>query len=123
MKTSEVLRAARALIEEPKHWAKGGWAYDINGSEVTPGDARACSWCSAGAVEHLMPHDSTDDLDGCTQALGVLVGCIPGHASDYDWDSAVDSIATWQDRRGRTHAEVLAAFACAIEKAEQEEQS
>lgn len=48
--TLEVLRAARNLISDPKHWTRGSFARDKEGRMVLPEDRRATQWCAAGAI-------------------------------------------------------------------------
>jgi hypothetical protein len=53
MKTSEILRAAKAKIAYPSRWCKGVIAKDSNGKEVVSGfgkEHNAVQFCSTGAV-------------------------------------------------------------------------
>ena len=53
MKSSEILVAAKALIEKPSNWTQKACARDYNGLEVAPLSSEACSWCILGAVRKV----------------------------------------------------------------------
>ncbi|HWT25460.1 MAG TPA: hypothetical protein VN213_18290 [Solirubrobacteraceae bacterium] len=101
MTTAEILCAARERIAISKRWAKGWWAYDVQGNKCREDDPQARQWCSAGAVFAVSRSDGW-------AALEVLAGVVPGRVSDFNDDAAT------------THAEVLAAFDRAIAAAEAE---
>lgn len=46
----EVLVAAKALIDDPKHWTVGTYARDACGNSVNEMSSKACKFCSMGAV-------------------------------------------------------------------------
>ncbi len=50
MASADILRAARARIEDPKNWTKNVLARDTRGREVPADDPRACRWCAYGAL-------------------------------------------------------------------------
>jgi len=50
MKTLEILKAARTLIEKPENWTQGEMARDSGGCNAAPKSPDACRWCLAGAV-------------------------------------------------------------------------
>jgi hypothetical protein len=77
MKTSEVLRQARKLIEKPEHWTRGANARKANGLQCSPNSIEAFCFCSNGALSRVAP--VFEDYNPAYLAL----------------------------TRGRTHAEVL----------------
>ena len=46
----EILKAAKAKIEDPAHWCQGASARDREGLLVQPEDPGACRWCVIGAI-------------------------------------------------------------------------
>lgn len=103
MKTSEILRAARALIEDPAHWTKETYARTRTGRECAIDSRSAVAFCAIGSLTRI--RTDADAFLGARRGLAVCCG---------------DSIADFNDTH--THTEVIAAFDCAIKKAEQEEQ-
>jgi hypothetical protein len=53
MKDSEILTAARSLLED-KGWCKEFLAIDINGKEVSAHSPFACQFCAIGATAHVV---------------------------------------------------------------------
>ena len=104
MKPSEVLRAARKLIERPERLCKGEYSVDINGAPL-PYERRSESvaFCSAGAVI-AAGGDGFDSRESALVHLRKVMG---------------DNIPKFSD--AHTHPEVLAAFDRAIALAEAEE--
>ncbi|AWI90247.1 hypothetical protein C0214_19495 [Methylobacterium sp. DM1] len=50
MASADILRAARARIEDPKNWTQGFFAKDQGGRLVASRDEYAVCWCALGAV-------------------------------------------------------------------------
>lgn len=100
MNTVEILRAARALIENPANWTKEHLARDLDDSSVLPSSGDAVCWCAAGAV---MRAASDDAGPAYTLARDELIHALPeGHTS----------LVNFNDDSG--HADVLALFDRAI---------
>lgn len=98
-RAADTLRKARALIET-KGWAQGWFAFNASGTRVNPWSPEATMFCAAGAMTEA---DATsDEYNLLASGMGTLPPCIVG----------------WNDRRGRTKAEVLSAFDRAIALAE-----
>jgi hypothetical protein len=90
MKTSEVLRQARKLIEKPEHWTRGANARKANGLQCSPNSIEAFCFCSNGALSRVAP--VFEDYNPAYLALTRVCG---------------DSFISFNDAPGRTHAEVL----------------
>lgn len=101
MTTAEVLRAARAKIE--RGWCQGAIARTSRGDAVFHDSPTARSWCVAGAIRCITINDPAARA-----------------AADAEVARAVGSsyIGDWNDERGRTKEQVLAAFDGAIAAAE-----
>lgn len=100
MKTVEVLRAARKLIEAPWNWTQGSYCRDESGASEHLDSPEADSFCVIGACRAAAEASST---------AGV------SHPAEVALKAEMDYCAlTWNDAPERTHAEVLAAFDKAI---------
>ena len=113
MTVLEILKAARARIRSG--WTQFAMARDALGNVITrPEDPRACAWCTVGAicagyVAHEPPQDGA--------ARGVAMGRMMDVATTRDPGLAVclhNPLVVWNDRPGRTQAEVLGLFNAAI---------
>lgn len=100
MKPSDALRAAREKISTPEKWTQGAYARDAGGNAVRAAADDAVCWCALGAIVSLniFPADREE-------AAGALYKVVP-------------EVSVFNDKPGRTHAEVMAVFAKAIERAE-----
>ena len=108
--TADVLRKARALIEEPDHWIKVYGCTDRAGNPVEAYSEAACCFCIWGALSHVTKNTFK------AHELAALVTGHPYEDKDY-YTPWVD----WNDAPERTHSEVLAAFDKAIALAEQDQ--
>ena len=97
MTTVEVLKAARAKIEQG--WCQGSYARNAMNEKVLYRSVDACRWCAMGAIVSLGGVDWITAADVIKQA------------------NAIEVIPKWNDAPNRTQAEVLAAFDKAIELA------
>ena len=103
-KPSEALRAARSLIEPEGAWAVNTMARDKSGEPASMRGSEACQWCMLGAVGKFA--DIYTTIPGQPYAyLKKAVGMFPGD---------------FNDKHGRTHAEVLDALDRAAALAEAE---
>lgn len=106
MKTSEILIAAKALIDQPEKWTQHHAARNADGEQSSfnpatkefTGAVCYCSWGALYAVEKLMPATYSD-------AWNTLC------------DSAIAPIS-FNDAHGRKHSEVMAMYDKAIRLAE-----
>lgn len=104
----EDLKAAKALIADPKNWLQGGYARDAQGvNEYLMGnDEGAICFCSLGALQKVantMHEEDTDAYEVLTQTAIAL---------------GATSVPSYNDNH--THAEVMAFWDKAIETAEAE---
>jgi hypothetical protein len=95
---ADKLREARALIE--RGWTQGHFARDEDGYPEHEGSPDAVCWCAMGAMSAADPNDKYGLYGALSHAIGD------------------EMVGMWNDRIGRTKAEVLAAFDKAIALAE-----
>lgn len=98
MTTLEILKAARALIENPSHWAKGELAYDAMNRACEPDSPHATGFCTEGALARV-----AGDYPNYRLALKLLGTRLPEPFGS-------TPVFEWQDRSNTTHADVLALF-------------
>ncbi len=91
--TAEVLRKARALVEEG--WTQGAMSRDARGYKSLTSTAAPVCFCAIGAIQEADPKSCL----AAATALGRIVG---------------GSIIDFNDAPGRTQQEVIAAFDRAI---------
>lgn len=104
MQPVEILRAARRLIEDPEHWARGAFARNQFGVSTGITSPTACSWCSIGAL-----HKVSDNAEEAKVHLKLAISQLH--------PSLGGEIADFNDLHSITHAEVLAVFDKAIQNA------
>ena len=105
MTIAEVLRAAKAKIEDPEHWCKYSYACDADGNSIASSDPEAQSWCGMGAVFSL-------------SSLGPkrhAISCLQKAALEHEHVS----IDVLNDHSG--HESVMKMYDRAIEFAEEDE--
>lgn len=105
---ADTLRAARALIADPKHWIKGALAKPSKRSPygVSPQDWTVTCWCSIGA---LIAIDGPYE-EAAREVLEKAVRLRPR----FQWAIVED----FNDNRSTRHADVMDAFDKAIALAE-----
>lgn len=118
MKRSEVLKAARELIADEKHWTQGAFARDKDGKGLLASDIcspEAFSFCARGALARVLnwnPHDHR-----YAQKESELTRLIVRAANGNDICNT--TVSDWND--SSPHEVVLAGFDAAIRLAEEEE--
>lgn len=110
MKPSEILRAAKAKIENPKHWTQGAYYRDENGHEAYSMHHGVC-FCSYGALRVANNRDTDYKLVGA-EYLWKAIEMVSNGSEVYSIDQYNDS---------HSHSEVMAMWDRAIELAEAEE--
>lgn len=99
------LKAAKALIVDPKNWIKGEYARDCYGFPVDPRSDHAVKFCMVGACSRVTGVDRA--ITGTAPSvLGILYQVMDC------------GIPFFNDRPFRQHHEVMAAFDAAIVEAE-----
>lgn len=93
------LEAARKLISDPSRWTQKTSARNATGRKVAANSPSAAKWCAYGAIDACSPHQIL--AARAVSTLGNAMGAF--------------LVGEWNDTH--THAEVMAAFDAAIEKA------
>jgi hypothetical protein len=75
MKPSELLIAAKALIEDPKHWTTGALARDKDGNVTSSQGEEAVCFCSWGAFNKI--EQATNDERAAEAASEYLRLAVP----------------------------------------------
>lgn len=112
--SADVLRAARAKIENPMAWTQGRLSADEFGEFVYPHDIRATCFCAQGAIlsaQHVLkwaPAESGSNTPGLwiSQAARAL---------------GFETAREFNDAPATAHEDVLALFDLAIRLAESAE--
>lgn len=108
MKTSTVLKKAKALLET-KGWTKGHLAEDKDGVPTHSLSTRATCFCAIGAIERACGREPFNAL-AVGPAIDALTDVLP---------SSYAEPADYNDAPRRTKAQVLALFDRAIKLAEE----
>jgi hypothetical protein len=111
----ELLRKARALIEDPDRWGKGWYCIDAEGRRLHDDeDPPGCKRCMAGALRYAAgirmeldypPGNNTAALAAATRAARRVIKTL----------SPYESISDFNDDETTTHADVLKVVDLAIE--------
>lgn len=99
MEIKKTLLCAVDLLEQ-KGWTQGAFAQDVEGCIVSPMDPRAVCFCTLGAISKCG--------DDNYRAAAVTVS--KWLRQNY---AGVNGIVDWNDARGRTKEEVVAALRAA----------
>jgi hypothetical protein len=100
---ARVLREARALIDKPEKWCQEVDALTADGDECDARRPEAKCRCISGAIAAVSDPKSSAPTDA---AWSLLWNAVDGNPVD------------WNDAKGRTHADILAAMDRAIASAE-----
>lgn len=104
----EVLRAAADLCG--KGWTQGRRAVDKSGYPVYVMSPKACKFCMVGGIYRAVGDESHEDfVNDCRRIIRRHLG-----------KSSDSGLASWNDARIRTQAEVVAALRGAADLAERE---
>lgn len=108
-KISEILTAAKAVIQDPVNWIRNDFAWDMHGNSLDDGTAHdAVCFCSLGALQKITQHQSGDSTD------------VPYYqAVDYLYQAVGGNVVEFNDIH--THEEVMNAWDKAIALAEEDE--
>jgi hypothetical protein len=104
----EILVAARELISDPDHWAKGYFAFDKYNQRISPENKQAVKWCLVGAIRHSEPEGYANSIAAAQRIVSDLLADLP--------DASLPGyLGLFNDQH--SHEEVLAVLDEAIEKA------
>ena len=81
------------LLADESSWTPASIARDAKGCAVADSSPLACQWCVVGALIKVYP-EIGEQIDAWNKLAKIVGG---------------QHMAAWNDRRGRTHAEVLEA--------------
>lgn len=95
---------AQALVESG--WLQGRFARNAGGAVVDPRDDCAASFCMIGAVCKVTGRDYGDEWGDWPELVPLIA--VTGSL-------IADGLSGWNDAKGRTQAEVVAAFGKAAE--------
>ena len=99
-----VLVQTRKTLSDPQSWTRGCLARSERGKPVDCDSALARSFCLLGAIEGADSQKRLPLYYSCD--ILMLLGF-----------KSTEAMVRWNDKRGRTHAEVLARLDKAIEAA------
>lgn len=99
----EILTGARELLSDRGRWTKRSYARDERGLGCSSLAKDAVCWCAAGAILRTAQHDAAIE-----EAWKLAYDEVP---------NGVNGFMTYNDRLDTTHADILALFDRAIEKA------
>ena len=125
MKSSTILRQAKALIDTPEHWTRGWYAKDNLDHEIhVPTLENACAFCSHGAVIgvtgiesfYQFPQETVKPFWYLDQAVLALYGS-RYHSREYTDATTV----RFNDDPLTTHKMVMVVYDVAIAQAEADE--
>lgn len=72
MTNSEILVAARKLIEKPGNWCQGAYAKDANGDYVDFDSLSATRFCVGGALDRVFRSEAAFNRPGYKEIRQVL---------------------------------------------------
>lgn len=109
MNPHDLLKAAKAKIEDPKNWIKRYMARNADGAAVNPKSSSAVCWCSMGAVYSIGVVDYANPRDPYLRARYALNEAAATLVSRHNY-SAMD----FNDHS--SHADVMRMFDLAISR-------
>jgi hypothetical protein len=120
MKTSSLLKKAKALIDTPDKWCQHTPARDAEGTPTDWLGKNAASYCVSSAFYLAAIRMRTQRVGDASYDNAIF--CIYNNALLYIRAEMKDiSIPAWNDRT--THSAVMAVFDAAIKNAERDEEA
>ena len=107
--TIRILERAAELVEQG--WTQRTTARTASGNQCDSASPFACKWCAVGAIERAGCESRYSRTD---KAVALVRDAVEPSAFPFQF------LSEWNDERGRTQAEVVAAFRRAIELAKEE---
>ncbi|MBC2806576.1 hypothetical protein C3Y94_025840 [Rhizobium ruizarguesonis] len=92
----EILTAAQELIRDPVRWTRETYAREPGGECVEPNDKDACSWCSIGAIQHVLGSNSDLAEHPTFTLLQRAANC--------------SSVPDYNDNDDHTHVDIMTMF-------------
>ena len=112
MNTVELLQQARDLIASPEAWTQGTYARNASGKRTPLAGPDAVCWCVSGALRRIIERAETDPIPDPLRDLWYETIPVVNRIANLDMYS---TLPIWNDKKGRTHAEVIALLDAAIE--------
>lgn len=107
--TVKLLKKAKKLIADPRHWRKYWYAATPEGARVLPWAKEAESFCSLGAIIRASETGSFVAENGpAAQLLQKVIA-----------EKSFKSVPAFNDDTGTTHTDVMVAFDAAIRLAKE----
>lgn len=103
---SQILKDARALIEDPKRWTQGAFARTATLLPIGPIQPKATCWCALGAITKV-----SKERTALGHRMSIAIECAIVELPD-----DFNSIDSFNDNT--THDKVLTLFDRAIARAE-----
>lgn len=99
-----IYRKARKLVTDPQHWVQYGYGKDMYDQYVNIDHLdEAVSYCAMGALirAYRMSHQKSSycNIEHLLSPINLTLSL-----------TGYQEVAIWQDRKGRTHKEVLDLF-------------
>lgn len=107
------LLAVADLLEPEGAWCQVHWGEDVHGHAVSARSPKACRWCIEGAIQLVSHSRDHSTFNKRGRALQNVIGSLVWR--DYEDGQP---LWPWNDRRGRTQAEVIALVRRAAESAQ-----
>lgn len=92
MSTLETLKAVKALIEDPKHWAVGALARSAKGRVVNAESPKATCFCIEGAFRRVTGETWSSEWVPIVAASRLLYGELPYVVNDDRGHDAVMAV-------------------------------
>ena len=108
MELLQLLKDAREILTPDGAWTTGTVARDILGTPKNANAPQAISWCMVGALDRAASCNKNTLCGTYEQAITALRMTIPANKRPH-W-----GVSPWNDRQGRTQAQVLACYDRAI---------
>ena len=102
MTDAEIFQAAFALIRNPDAWIQTVYAKDSDGCSIAPNSERAVSFCSIGAIAHVLNKEirmfrTVHPLETMLDVAATEVDFASGSAGHFnDTHTHAEVVALWE---------------------------
>jgi hypothetical protein len=114
MKAADILKRAKARIEDPKRWTRNAYARDADGKECDPDSDIATCFCAIGAVANVIGVRA-----GEAERAPAIEPLYKAAGAHLDWWEGPNKVTDVNDND--THTAVMKLFDEAIAIAESED--